>query len=370
MDLAHDPLWARCQQLGAELSVLGTDEHQLPIWSATRPGDSAQPPILITSGSHADETSGPEAAVRLLANLPTERTVIVIPHRDPLGARGIPAALLACGGDDASGLHTWNDVRQWLAERHLLLAEDGSFAIGLAGDLAIAGMEPTGDSFGTEKIIKSLMFWLETHPNHRAALEGRWIVVPANAPGCDRRGILECGYSIRLTRDNFVGHYNRFFGHPEAPRGVAVVQAFIDDVQPGLTIDLHEGWNTRSYWFVSDEASAFASRSEQLEQHVCDALDAAGLPMSTLSELVPNMPAEHLLRFTPKSHGRLVWRWPPHQESPWGVALMPYAAQYGPAFQTEVGRWNSWEDRLAYQRVLAESLVLADRHLARRSPSS
>jgi predicted deacylase len=366
MDLSHDPLWTRCQSLGAELRILGTDEHSLPIWAATRRGDPDRAPILITAGSHADETSGPEAAVRLLAGLPTTRTVVAIPNRDPLGALGVPGAVRTLVDANVPNFSDWGDVRRWLAERDALLAEDGSFAIGIVGDFALAGMDATGDSFGTEKIIKSLSYWLETHPEDRAALDGRWILMPANAPDCDRRGTLEHGYSIRFTDDDFVGHYNRFFGHPDAPAGVAAVRAFIDELRPGLTIDLHEGWNTRSYWFVPDANAPHAAEAAQLEAQVCAALDANGLAMSTLSELVPNMPLEHLRRFTPKSHGRLVWSWPPYRESPWGVALMPYAAQYGPAFQTEVGRWNSWDDRLTYQRVLAESLVRASEQTASR----
>jgi hypothetical protein len=143
------------------------------------------------------------------------------------------------------------------------------------------------------------------------------------------------------------------------PAEVRDVQQLIDDLRPGLAIDLHEGWNDRTYWFVPAEGSADARLTSQLEERVCQALDRQGLGTSSLSDLVPNMPLEHLNRFVPRSHGRLAWRWDEPARSPWGVAFLPYALRHGVAYQTEVGRWNPLPERIQYQLTLTINLIRA-----------
>lgn len=341
--------------VATDVRDLGRTTGDLPIWCAVG-GGSRPPPILVTAGAHADETSGPLAAVQLLRDLATDHPLYVVPTRDPLGLEGF-AAVVRGATSSTAPLVSWEDVAAVLRRQGRVLVEDGSFVLALVGDLGVAGLRPTPDSFGSEKALRIVQEWVRREPALLDELAGKRVVVPANAPGCEGRGVLERAYTAYVAPDGFVGSYNRFFGHPAAPIEVRLIQDLVDDLRPGLAIDLHEGWDDRAYWFVPQATADDPARARGIEAEVIAALGAADLPTSTLSELVPNMPDEHLRRFVAGTDGRLTWRWPSVDASPWGVAFMPYALRHGLAYQTEVGRWSSVARRVEYQVTMASAMV-------------
>ena len=138
-----------------------------------------------------------------------------------------------------------------------------------------------------------------------------------------------------------------------------VVQDFVDHVCPGLAIDLHEGWDDGFYWFIPPRGAVDTRLADAIEDNVIAALRDATIATSSLHELVPSMPQEHLDRFVAWSDGRLEWRWPPIGTSPWGVAFMPYCLRHGIAYQTEVGRWMALDDRVRAQTVAATAAIWA-----------
>lgn len=340
--------WARA------VEVLSIGPFGLPVYCAIGGGQS-EPAVLITAGSHADETSGMQAAATLMEYLDTDHKVYVVPNRDPLGWEGFAAGLslaarVAAPTDHTSALTILRSVGE-------VLYEDGQFLVAMLDELAFAIVRPTPDTFGSEKIIKMLSYAMATHPPLASRLANRRVLVPANSPHCDGRGVLDRAYTVYVAEDGFIGSFNRFFGDPAAPIEVAALASLIDDVKPGLTIDLHEGWNDAYYMFVP-EPSISAPLASKMQANVIAGLRQRGFPTSSLTELVPNMPDEHLNRFTPLGDGLMTWRWPNSpQDSPHGLALMPYALQYGVAFQTEVGRWSSLRHRIEYQRLVIKSLI-------------
>jgi len=141
------------------------------------------------------------------------------------------------------------------------------------------------------------------------------------------------------------------------------VVKLVDDVRPGLAIDLHEGWDDDYYLFVSgacgSDGEATTEVERRVESAVIAALRAEGARASSLSELVPNMPEEHRRRLTPLGAERLAWRWDPVESSPWGVGFLPYARRWGMAVKTEIGRWTALADRVRYQTAGSIAAVRA-----------
>lgn len=334
--------------------MIAVGPFDLPVFCAVGGGER-EPAVLITAGSHADETSGMVTASRLLDMLSTDQKVYVVPNRDPLGWEGFSAGLgLAAGVAPPSGFGPAKDLLRSAGD---VLYEDGQFLVADVGGFNFALVRPNRDTFGSEKAIKMLAFAMSVDAALSARLAGKRVLVPANAPDCDGRGVLDRAYTVVVAEDGFVGSFNRFFGDPAAPAEVAAVAAIIDDVAPRLTVDLHEGWNDAYYMFVP-EPSTRTPLETRLETSVRTALRDSGYPTSSLSELVPNMPHEHLKRFVDRGDGLLGWGWPSEpKDSPYGLALMPYALRHGLAYQTEVGRWSSLERRVAYQQLVVRTLL-------------
>lgn len=337
------------------VEVITAGPFGIPVLCAVG-GGKQEPPILITAGAHADETSGTHAAVTLLSNLETDRKVYVVPNRDPLGWEGFAVALSRAADTRIPTSHEVSAAL--LRSAGDTLYEDGSFIISEVGGLCFALTRPTPDTFGSEKVIKMIAYAISTSPGLSSRLAGKRVLVPANAPDCDRRGVLERAYTVIVTEDGFLGSLNRFFGDPEAPEEVAALAHLVDEIKPALTIDLHEGWNDAFYMFTPESPSVDVRLARRLEEGVSAALREGGYATSCLTELSPNMPEEHLRRFVPRGAGQIAWQWPTSPEdSPYGLALMPYALRHGIAYQTEVGRWSSLERRVDLQHVVVATLV-------------
>lgn len=336
------------------VEVIAAGPFDLPVFCAVGGGER-EPAVLITAGSHADETSGMIVAATLLDALSTEHKVYVVPNRDPLGWEGLLVGLgLAAGVAAPTGFDPAYDLLRSAGD---VLYEDGQFLVADVGELAFALVRPTRDTFGSEKAIKMLAFAISVDTTLSARLAGRRVLVPANAPDCDGRGVLDRAYTVVVAEDGFIGSFNRFFGDAAAPAEVAAVAGLVDELAPGLTVDLHEGWNDAYYMFVPEPPTG-APLDKRLQTSVTAALRDSGYSTSSLSELVPNMPDEHLKRFVDRGDGQLGWRWPSRpQDSLHGLALMPYALRHGLAYQTEVGRWGSYERRVTYQRLVVRTLL-------------
>jgi hypothetical protein len=354
----NDVIRATLEQHGArEVRCLARSVHDLPIWCAVG-GGSKLPAILIASGSHADETSGFTAASYVLAALETEHTVYVVPNRDPVGIAGFAQALRTATGTSGP-IETPDDVAGLLYAHGEVLVQDGRFILARVGDLFFANVATTPDSFGSEKAMMMVQRHLRLRPDLAARLAFKRIIVPANAADCPDRTLYDRGYTAFIAGDGGLFSYNRFFGHVDAPPEVRAVQELIDSVRPGLALDLHEGWDNGFYWFVPEDGWPDPTMAAAVEGAIIEALTAADLRTSTLTELLPTMPQEHLDRFEPQGHGRLVWRWPSPAESPWGVAYQPYCLEYGVAYQTEIGRWSPTRRRLEYQLLATCAAVNA-----------
>lgn len=352
---SNDELLGSLRRWAQAVEVLTAGPFGLPVLCAVG-GGTREPAILITAGAHADETSGMYTAGTLLDHLETDRKVYVVPNRDPLGWEGFAAALsLAAGAERPTSIAASAALFRSAGE---VLYEDGQFIVTEVGGLCFALTPPTPDTFGSEKIVKMLAYAQRMDASLASRLAGKRVIVPANAPGCDGRGVLERAYTVLVAKDGFLGSLNRYFGDPAAPAEVMALADLIDELKPSLTIDLHEGWNDAYYMFTPELPPADQELASRLESGVRDALRKRGLPTSSLTELVPNMPEEHLRRFVSRGDGRVVWRWPRRPEdSPYGLALMPYALRHGLAYQTEVGRWSGFERRVEYQRVVVNALI-------------
>ena len=260
-----------------------------PIWCAEGGGIKG-PAILVTAGAHADETSWVHRR-RALAREPSKPTIssTLSPTATRFSLEGFASALRAvCAATEAP--RSLEDVRMLLRRHGEILVEDGSYMLAMVGELAFATVRPTMDSFGSEKLIKMLSHSLRTKAGLGDHLAFKRILVPANAPKTDGRGTDERAYTAFVAEDGFIGSYNRFFGHPQAPPEVRVVQDFVDHVCPGLAIDLHEGWDDGFFWFIPPRGAVDTRLADAIEDNVIAALHDATIATSSLHELVPSMP--------------------------------------------------------------------------------
>jgi hypothetical protein len=336
---------------------LGTTVFNLPIWCAEGGGNKL-PAILITAGTHADEPSSMIAAAHVFEHLQTEHQVYVIPNRDPLGLIGFRAALHLALGEEVA-LTSAADVRNVLHRHGQVVFEDGSYILGSLGELAFATLQATPDSSGSEKTNKITRYWAKQVPSLFDPLRGKRLLAAANAADCEGRGVYDRAYTSYVSVEGVLGNFSGFFGYRHAPVEVQVAQTLTDEVQPGLILDLHEGWDDKFYWYVPGEDAPHAGAARHIEQGVQAVFAARGLLTSTWSELLPTMTEDLIRRIIPLSEGRLAWQTPTPTDAQYGLGFTAYAQRYGPAFQIEVGRWNPLAQRLDYHWAAIEGAVRA-----------
>lgn len=337
--------------------VLGTTVFDLPIWCAEG-GGTRSPAILITAGAHADEPSSMIAAAHVFEHIQTEHRVYVIPNRDPLGLVGFRAGLQLALGEPVE-VGSAYDVRALVHERGEVIFEDGSYILGRIGELGFATLHATPDSFGSEKTNKITRYWAKQNPSLFDPLRGKRVLAAANAAACEGRGVYDRAYTSYVSVEGGLGNFSGFFGYAHAPIETQVAQTLTDEIQPGLSLDLHEGWDDKFYWYAPGVETPQADAVRHIEQGVLDVFAERGLPISTWSELLPTMTEDIIRRVLPMSFGRLASLPASPNETTQGISFAAYAQHYGPALQIEVGRWSSLVKRLDYHWAAIEGAIRA-----------
>lgn len=265
---------------GGQPVPLTTTALDEPVWLGRFGGDR-QPAIVITAGSHADEIAGVFAALELARTIRIDHAVYIIPCRDPLGWNGFAATLRRVAPE--SGSVSKHDEAVTILRAHDVLYDDGTLVIARVGGLAFAS-EPTGAWISTHITRHKLPALLAEDHELATTLRNTRILVPGNVEANDGRTPYSYGGHTAYVGEGYGAHLNRFFDRGDGPVEVAALRQFVDQIRPGLTLDLHEGFSSHYYLFLHPASTA---ETCELAQVMIDAVRASGGQIADRSELEP-----------------------------------------------------------------------------------
>lgn len=352
-------LLAFCERHALPVVRLGTTLFGRGVFAIDLPGSSTEPPIVITSGSHATEPAGVIAALTLARSLRVERRVVVVPIRDPLGWEGYAAYLSLAAGrpvelDDAT------DLAALLRELGTVLYEDDDLTIALVGEVAFLAMPPSKAGRGPMDIWKHLHGLVVARPEVVTTLQNRRLVLPENLPDVEGCGLYDHAFSAWVTPEGGVGNYNRLFSLSEQPVEVSALAQLVRDLGPELVIDLHESQGSKFSIFAHPDLGPGAT---EVYFGATGAVYAAGHEIESLADLTGIIGADHAAKFVDHGGGVLTGL----NEFPGqGWQFTHLCAELGAVtVTTETGRWQPLDRRVEQQVLAARGAVFAYLNAAR-----
>jgi predicted deacylase len=352
----------RVSASGKPVRVLGYTPSGLPIVCA-RTGGERQPPILITAGAHADEVSGVFAAVELIESFETEHETYIVPLRDPTGFAGYPRALaralvvqpFSFAGSQTEVSETsqvCEEIETCLRSRgRIVCAGDDWRVCEVSGEL-FAFRPPSSPNPGSFPLMQSLHEMCCADANVAHALKNRRVLLPALLPDIEECGAFARGYTVVVTEDGVVENLNRLFDHPLPPLEVRMIRDLIDQVRPGLALDLHEGFGTKFYLIVGQLAPD--SLEERIALGLRAGVRAAGYAGMRLDEMAAQMPPRYLAQMRDLGGGIITFATAATE-----TTFSGYCHKYGPAFTVEVGYENDLGSRVAIHLAAVRGAVRA-----------
>lgn len=353
----HQDLLVAIDRTDAAVETIGYAPGARPILAVETGGDR-QPPVLITAGAHATEHAGVCAAVALIDALDTDRRVVIVPTRDPVGLDGYDAAVaLAC--DHTSTIHDPPSARSMLDTAGDIIHADDKLTIGCIGDYGYAITADRPDGSGT--VLQRFKEYTNSAPGIFDRLAGRRVFTTSGSDKIDAADPYERSYTIVIDPRGRPMHLNRFFTDRWAPVETRSLRGLFADLEPVLTIDCHETTAHANRFHVSlrpQKSTAATEREAALGRAIVDAVSARDTPIATDADVLgePTKTVAHTTDdkrpadgFYRKSSRGAYWV-DPHATDPprlgEGLNAVDYAAdQYGLAVTLETGMGGSLEQR-------------------------
>ena len=329
----YEDLIERIECQGYESRVLGRAPDRAPI-VCVRAGGDREPAIFISAGSHSTEHAGVSAAMELVDQLETEHQVYVIPSRDPMGLNGFAYVLGLSLGEEPD-LGSLEEVEAILRERGEVLCEEGETLLVIIGEYGYSTHGLYGRLKGTEAFLEPL--------------KGRRIFFPSRAQGVEGTAPCQRAYTLIVDPAGEVLHINRFHDTSWAPVESRCTRRLMAEIQPGLTLDLHEHGGG-GFWFSARHQRH--EDDEKWEQRMADEMIRA-----VVQSGVEPMPAEYLPgSFFTRGERGVFWLDP--QQRGEGLNLADFAAsQYGPSFTIETGMQAAFQHRVGAAVLAAQTAV-------------
>lgn len=345
-------LVATVESRGHDYRVLGYAPGGRPI-IAIRGGGDAEPAIVLTAGSHANEQAGVTAAVELIDRVDTDHALYVIPTRDPVGLDGYAAALESALGE-APAIASFEDVDELLRDRGDVVYEADGYAFALIGDTGFvnqypAELPPDGHGVG-ENYIGDLG---DEEPSALEPFKGRRMYLPAGQPDLEGAGTFERAYTVVIDPDGRVQHLNRSYDRVWAPVETRCVRTLLAETDPGLFVDLHEATTSGDrFWFTMRHRNDPADREweERIGRAVVAAVADEGGRLATWEDKFGDLPEDEHFQ-SPVVDG-LFWldyerRGRDGMPGVVGLNATDYAAEeHGLAFTNETGMHAPFETRV------------------------
>ena len=342
----------RVNAAGKPVRVLGYAPSRLPIVCA-RIGGERQPPILITAGAHADEVSGVFAAVELIESFETEHETYIVPLRDPNGFAGYQRALaraLAQTSEVSGTSQVCREIETCLRSRGRVVCSGDDWQVFAVGGELFAFSSPTLPNPGSFPLMQSLHERCCADATVAHALENHRVLLPALLPDIEECGAFARGYTVVVTEDGAVENLNRLFDHPAPLLEVRIIRDLIDQVRPGLALDLHEGFGNKFYLIVGELAPD--SLEERIAFGLRASVRAAGYAGMRLDEMAAQMPPRYLAQMQDLGGGIINFATAASE-----TTFSGYCHKYGPAFTVEVGYENDLASRVAIHLAAVRGAV-------------
>ncbi|MEE3258642.1 MAG: hypothetical protein VX293_05495 [Candidatus Latescibacterota bacterium] len=329
----YTDLLTHIKSKGHTPQILGRTPAHQPI-IAIKSGGSKTPAIFISAGSHATEQAGVTAAVDLIDELQTDHQLYTLPCRDPIGLNGFAYAL-SLSLDEIPILDRLDDVGTLLRDRGEILYEKDDTIVAIIGEYG----------YSTHNLYNRLdgdIAWLE-------ALKGRRLYFPNRDPGIEGTDCLQRAYALIIDPTGEVLHLNRFHDTSWAPVESRCTRNLMAQIQPGLTLDLHE-YGGDAFWFSARHQQN--DDDQHWEERMADAMIAA------INDANTPLPPEDYLPGTFFTKGALGVYWLNAGKRGEGLNLVDYAAAvYGPSFTIETGMKLSVAARVATAKLAAQKAV-------------
>lgn len=330
-------------------------------------GGDADPPLLVTAGAHATEHAGVRAAVALFDELETDRRVVVVPTRDPVGLNGYEYAVETATDQDVT-FGSFPELAEVLRSHSDVVVKDGDMLLALIGDIGFATREPSPE----KSSCLSLMSTLKKHAADPDSdllepFKGRRIYAPAGHTDVAETGDFQRAYTFVISPRGEFMHLNRFFDKAWAPPETRCVRNLMADIEPALTFDLHESSRQGPRYHLSARPTR-TDEEDEWEEHVANAIlneiEMAGFAPATDEDIFGNALDVVAYSSTKNQQGnsstnrlfydklrRGAYRVDPNATTPprrgEGFNAVDYAAEnYGLAYTTETGMYGSFEDRV------------------------
>lgn len=342
-----------CEQHQLPVRQLGTTLFGRSINVIDLPGTSDEPPIVITSGSHATEPAGVLAALTLAKTLQVDRRVVIVPIRDPLGWEGYAEYLSLAAGQNIQ-LAADTDLGALLAKLGNVLHSDDNLTVAQVGEVAFLSMPVSKAGRGPMDIWKHLHDLIAADPSIVAKLQERRLVLPENLPDVDGCGLYDHAFTAWVTPEGGVGNYNRLFSLDNQPIEVAALAELVRDLRPELVIDLHESQGSKFSIFAHPDLHPGAT---EVFFGATGAVYAAGHEIEQLSDLVSIIGADHAAKFVDHGGGVLTGL----NEFPGqGWQFTHLCSELGAVtVTTETGRWQPLSTRVEQQVLAARGAIFA-----------
>ena len=180
-------------------------------------------------------------------------------------------------------------------------------------------------------------------------LKGRRVFFPSRSDGIEGTAPLQRAYTLIVNPDGEVLHINRFHDTPWAPVEPRCTRDLMAEINPGLTLDLHE-FGGSAFWFSARRQQN--DDDQTWEQRMADAM------IKAIAEAgVDRMPEDYLPgSFFTKQEPSVYWL--DAQERGEGLNLADFAAnRYGPAFTIETGMRGRFQQRVENSMLAATTAV-------------
>ncbi len=210
-------------------------------------------PVVITAGAHATEPAGVSAALELLKNWDYPFPLYMFPMRDPFGAQGYAGCLSQVLGRDVE-FETYEELNQLLLEHaDKVYNNDGLFTIVLINDVIFTNLRFVPGEAGPRQSEINTNEFLKAHPELVSQFAGKRIVCPANfTDEAESVRKYDRAFTAKITENGTFADMNRRFGGSGEPFEVQVVRQQVDELDPYVVLDLHEGFGSTYYFFTSN----------------------------------------------------------------------------------------------------------------------
>lgn len=248
-----------------------------------RAGGREEPPVLVTAGSSGLEVAGVYAALELVLQVDVERTVYILPSRDPTGFHDASFVLSRIAG---ANLHVESveDLRRVAIEAGAELVVD-------TNDLLLALFKGVGVAASSSADAYTAAAILEREIRSRGlaeTLDNTRVLIAAQLPHVEGVGELGRFHTVFLKEGRVLTY--DYFDAETVPE-VEFVKDFIRRENLGMVIDLHESkcsafYVAQSEAPSSDELTILYLVLDQVQQYglgLADrsALESMGLNFTT-----------------------------------------------------------------------------------------